>query len=150
MKYLNSNIRPRNAVTAFVVLILIIVSSCATKINFPASPVVPAAEPKAEVKKNREGAYVVKLDVANLALPERLTPSKRNYIVWVNTESQGVRNIGELKNRSGMFANRGKASFEGSIAVKPTQIFVTAENRSDLQFPGDHTVLRIDMLRIKK
>ncbi|MCC5937913.1 MAG: hypothetical protein JJU34_11590 [Lunatimonas sp.] len=125
-------------------------SSCGPKIYFPVSAVVPAAEPKADIKKTKEGAYRVKLDVNNLALPERLSPPKRNYVVWVNTETQGVRNIGELKNRRGMLANTGKASFLGTVPEKPTQIIVTAENNPNVQFTGDHTVLRSDVFRIKK
>lgn len=127
-----------------------LVVSCGPKIYFPVSAVVPAAEPKADVKKTKEGEYQVKLDVNNLALPERLSPPKRNYVVWVNTETQGVRNIGELKNRRGMLANTGKASFVGTLSEKPTQIIVTAENNPNVQFTGDHTVLRSDTFRIKK
>lgn len=150
MKNVNSNYRILKASLPLLLMFLFVASSCSTKIYFPDSPVVPGADPKAEVKKNKEGEYVVKLNVNNLALPERLSPPKRNYIVWVNTESQGVRNIGELKNRRGMFSNTGKASFEGSIPVRPTQIFVTAENRTDIQFAGDHTVLKSEVFRIKK
>ncbi|EON74929.1 hypothetical protein ADIS_4623 [Lunatimonas lonarensis] len=124
--------------------------SCGPKIYFPVSPVVPAAEPKAEVKKTKEGEYSVRLNVNNLALPERLTPPKSNYVVWVNTEGSGVRNIGELKNRRGMLANTGKASFEGTLPERPTQIIVTAENNPNVRFTGDHTVLRSDVFRIKK
>lgn len=150
MKNMNSNYRMLKASLPILLMVLFVASSCSTKIYFPDSPVVPGADPRAQVKKNKEGKYVVKVDVNNLALPERLSPPKRNYVVWVNTEGQGVRNLGELKNRRGMLSNSGKASFQGNIAVKPTQIFVTAENRADLQFPGEHTVLKSDVFRIKR
>jgi predicted small lipoprotein YifL len=151
MKNVNSNFPlQRIFLPPFLLMALFMAASCSTKIYFPESPIVPGADPKAEVKKNKEGDYVVELDVNNLALPERLTPPKRNYVVWVNTEGQGVRNVGELKNRRGMFSNSNRASFEGSIPLRPTQIFVTAENNTDLQFPGEHTVLKSDVFRIKK
>lgn len=150
MKNMNSNYSLIKASLPFLLMVLLVVSSCSPKINFPVSRVVPAAEPKASVNKNKEGEYVVKVNVNNLALPERLSPPKRNYVVWVNTEAQGVRKIGELKNRRGMLSNTGKASFEGSIMEKPTQIIVTAENNADVQFTGDHTVLKSDVFRIKK
>lgn len=150
MKNLNSNFLISKAVLPLFLIALLVVSGCSTKIYFPASPVVPAAEPKATIKKNKEGEYVVKLDVNNLALPERLSPPKRNYIVWVNTETAGVQPIGELKNRRGMFSDTGKASFEGNILSRPTQLFVTAERSANVRFAGDHTVLKSDVFRTKK
>ncbi|WP_209331723.1 hypothetical protein [Lunatimonas salinarum] len=134
----------------FVLSVGFLVGSCGPKVYFPVSSVVPAAEPKAAVKKTKEGAYEVKLDVTNLALPERLSPPKRSYVVWVNTERQGVVNIGELRNRRGMLANTGKANFVGSLSEKPTQIIVTAENDPSVQFTGAHTVFRSDIFYIKK
>lgn len=150
MKNVKSNFQLVGASLPFLLMVLFMAASCSTKIYFPESPVVPGADPKAEVKKNKEGEYVVKLNVNNLALPERLSPPKRNYVVWVNTEGGGVRNIGELKNRRGMFSNSNRASFEGNIPVRPSQIIVTAESNPDLQFPGEHTVLKSDVFRIKK
>ena len=73
---------------------------------------------------------MVNLDVSNLTLPDR-TPPKRNYVVWVNTETEEVRNIWELKKRRGMFCKMGKASFEESIPVNPTRILVMAESNAD-------------------
>ncbi len=128
---------------------MLLFSSCSKRISFPPSAVVPGVEPKAKVKKTDDGDYRVSLDVNHLVRPEQLSPPKKHYVVWINTENQGVRNIGELKNRSGMMANTRKASFERTIGFKPTQIFVTSENSTDVQFPGDETVFRSETFQTK-
>ena len=134
----------------FMVFIFILgLGSCSTKITFPVSNVVPAAEPKASVKKTNEGDYVVKLDVNNLALPERLSPPKKHYIVWVDTENQGVKNLGEISNNTGIFRNRGRASFETSTLFKPSMIMITAENNLEIDYPGSHVVLKSRPFELK-
>jgi len=134
----------------FMVFIFILgLGSCSTKITFPVSNVVPAAEPDASVKKSKEGDYVVQLDVNNLALPERLSPPKKHYLVWVDTENQGVKKLGEISNNSGIFRNRGRASFEESTLFKPTLIMVTAENDLEIDYPGGHVVLKSRPFELK-
>jgi hypothetical protein len=101
------------------------------------------------VNKTSEDEYRVRLEVSGMALPERLTPAKKHYVVWIETEGQGTRNIGELRNNRGMMANRSRASFESTTRFKPTQIFVTAENSTNLQWPGDHVIFRSNVFRVK-
>lgn len=128
---------------------MLLFSSCSKRISFPPSAVVPGVEPQAKVKKTDDGDYRISLDVNHLVRPEQLSPPKNHYVVWINTEDQGLKNIGELKNRSGMFANTRRASFERTIGFKPTQIFVTSENSTDVQFPGDQTVFRSETFQAK-
>ena len=130
-------------------IFILALGSCSTKISFPVSNVVPAAEPDASVKKSKEGDYVVKLDVNNLALPERLSPPKKHYIVWIDTESQGIKKLGEISNNTGIFRNRGRASFETSTLFKPSMIMVTAENNLEIDYPGDQVVLKSRPFELK-
>lgn len=132
-------------------LILLIVwgfTSCSTKITFPVSAVVPAAEPAAKIAKNKEGVYELELNVNNLALPERLSPPKKHYLVWIDTD-QGIKKLGEMSNNSGMFRNRGKAAFEATTQYRPTIILVTAENDLEINFPGSHVVLKSRPFEVK-
>lgn len=147
---MNSPIHIRNIFFSLLFLTLFLgVGACSNKITFPVSSVIPTAEPNARVNKTSEGEYRIRLDVSGLALPDRLTPSKKHYVVWIESEGQGTRNLGELRNNRGMMANRSKASFEATTRFKPTQIFVTAENSTSLQWPGDHEILRSNVFRIK-
>ncbi|MFO7825024.1 MAG: hypothetical protein R6V72_13875 [Cyclobacterium sp.] len=136
---------------SFFILILLIFggfTSCATKITFPVSAVVPAAEPSAKISKNKEGAYELELNVNNLALPERLSPPKKHYLVWIDTD-QGIKNLGEIANNSGIFRNRGKAAFEATTRNKPVMILVTAENDLEIDYPGSHVVLKSRPFEVK-
>ncbi|MEX2565337.1 MAG: hypothetical protein WD431_05305 [Cyclobacteriaceae bacterium] len=137
-------------VAFFIFLILILgLESCSPKITFPVSTVVPAAEPEASVKKTKDGEFIVTLEVNNLALPERLSPPKKHYLVWVDTENQGVKKLGEISNNTGIFRNRGRAGFEKSTLFKPTMIMVTAENNLEIDYPGGHVVLKSRPFELK-
>ena len=121
--------------------------ACSTKVTFPVSSVVPAAEPVASINKTKEGAYQVNLD--NLALPERLSPPKKHYIVWIEATGQGLIKLGEIANNSGMFKNRGKASFEKETMYKPTMLLITAENSLDISYPGSNVILKSKPFELK-
>lgn len=123
--------------------------ACSTKVTFPVSSVVPAAEPVASINKTKEGAYLVKLDINNLALPERLSPPKKHYIVWVEAPGQGLIKLGEIANNTGMFKNRGKASFEKETMYKPTKLLITAENDLDINYPGSTVILKSKPFELK-
>ncbi|WP_154857005.1 hypothetical protein [Cyclobacterium xiamenense] len=128
----------------FIVFTLLIAgfTACSTKITFPVSRVVPAAHPEAKVTKAKDGTYEVALNVSHLALPERLSPPKKHYLVWIDTPEQGVKKLGEIANNSGIFSNRGKASFEASTSFRPNLILVTAENSLEVAYPGTHVVFK--------
>ncbi|MDN3686487.1 hypothetical protein [Cyclobacterium jeungdonense] len=143
----NSTSSFRNSFIA--VLLIFSFAACSTKITFPVSRVVPAAEPEAKVSKTKEGTYDISLNVSNLALPERLSPPKKFYMVWIDTPDQGIKKLGEIANNSGIFRNRGKAAFEASTLYRPNMILVTAENSLEVAYPGSHVVLKSRRFEIK-
>jgi hypothetical protein len=57
-----------------------------------------------------------------------------------NDESM-VKNIGRINSDSKLLSSKLKASFETVTAIKPTKIFITAEDNSDTQYPGTQFVL---------
>ena len=50
------------------------------------------AQDKVKVKKDGISNYKISLDVIRLAEPQRLSPSKAMYIVWMETEQNGRKN----------------------------------------------------------
>ncbi len=138
-----------SSINFILVLVFFSFAACSTKITFPVSRVVPAAEPDARVSKTKEGTYELSLNVSNLALPERLSPPKKFYMVWIDTPDQGVKKLGEIANNSGIFRNRGKAAFEASTLYRPNMILVTAENSLDVAYPGSHVVLKSRPFEVK-
>jgi hypothetical protein len=132
---------PRMLYSRIIAIILVIgvvffFGSCSRKIAFQTSSVVPAAEGTVKVKKDNNNNYHIEVEIANLAEPNRLQPAKKTYVVWMETDLEGAKNIGQINSSSGFLSKRLKASFDAVSAIKPTRIFITAEDEGTVQYPG--------------
>jgi hypothetical protein len=116
-------------------------SSCARKINFQTSSIVPAARGDVKVKKDNNNNYHIQIALNNLAEPKRLEPPKNTYVVWMQTGENISKNIGQINSSGGFLSNKLKASFETVSSIKPTRIFITAEDDPTIQYPGMQIVL---------
>lgn len=119
-------------------------TSCTKKISFLSSSVVPAAQGTVKVKTDSNKNYAIQIEIANLAEPERLQPPRQMYIVWMVTDQEMTKNIGQIKTSSGTFSKNLKASFETVTSFRPTKIFITAENDPNIQNPGWEIILSTD------
>jgi hypothetical protein len=130
-------------ISLFTVMVVIFLSlnSCAKKINFQTSPVVPAARGTVKVKKDDNKNYRIRINLLNLAEAKRLPTSEKTYVVWMESDQQAVKNLGQLNSGRSMLSKKLKASFETVSPVKPTKIFITAEDNSSVQYPGNELVL---------
>lgn len=126
-----------------IALILIAISlySCSQKLQFLRSTVVPAAEGKVKIKKDDNKNYALDLNIVNLAGPEKLLPPKKHYLVWMETERNTFKNLGQLKSSDGLFSNKLKASLSTVTPFQPKRIFITAENDATINYPYGVTVL---------
>lgn len=130
----------RMSAAGAVFVFLLIAQSCATKIPFTTSTVVPTADGSVKVSKDNNNNYSVDINIKHLANPNRLVPEKSMYVVWAETQN-GTRNIGRLNTSSGMLSSTLKSSLKTVLPYKPTMIFVTAENDAAIQYPGQQVVL---------
>lgn len=132
-----------NASLGCLVAIAIFLSftSCAKKAVFQTSSVVPAARGEVKVKKDNNKNYLIKVNVVNLAEPERLTPPNKNYVVWMVTENDGYKNIGQMNMSTGLFSKTLKGSLKTVSTFKPVKFFITGEDESVAQYPGMDAVL---------
>jgi len=119
--------------------------SCATKATFPVSNVVPAADGYVKVKQDKNDNYEIQVKVKHLAPPERLNPPQDTYVVWVETASSGVENIGQLDVSSSMVSDTRKGSLETVSSYKPEEVFITAESSPNVQYPSLQEVLRAEV-----
>jgi hypothetical protein len=126
---------------AIFLIATILLQSCAHKIGFAASSVVPAAEGSVKVKKDNNNNYNIDLSLIRLAEPKRLSPPKEVYVVWMETEQNGTKNIGQLKTSNSLLSKTLKSSLTTVSSFKPTRIFITAEDDANIQYPGGVTVL---------
>lgn len=120
---------------------LFIVPSCSRKIEFETSSVVPAARGTVKVKSDDNKNNAVKIELINLAEPERLDPPRQMYMVWMTTDQGSTKNLGQIKTSTHTFSKTLKASFEAVTTFNPTKIFITAEDNANVETPGWPVVL---------
>jgi hypothetical protein len=115
--------------------------SCTTNAKFETSSVVPAARGEVKVTKDKNNNYSIKVDLYNLAEPNRLTPPKKCYVVWMETNENVTKNVGQINTSTSMLSKTLKASFQTVSSSKPTKIYITAEDEANIQDPGTQLVL---------
>lgn len=142
MKFLKFNSLNRNILNGvFIIVILALFASCAKKINFAGSSVVPAARGFVKVKKDNNSNYNIKVELTNLAEVSRLQPPRQTYVVWMETDQQTTKNIGQIHSSSNMLSKKLKASLETVSSFKPIKVFITAEDDAAVQYPGTQMIL---------
>lgn len=145
MKMTQLNPFTKNALLGiFTILAIFTFSSCAKKMAFLTSPVVPAARGYVKVKNDNNKNYVIQIELSDLAEVTRLSPAKQTYVVWMVTDKEATKNIGKINSSTSMMSSKLKASFETVSAMKPTKIFITAEDDASIQSPGMQVVLSTD------
>jgi hypothetical protein len=135
---LNKQHMRTNTILLFLVGIMniFLITSCSQKIAFQSSSVVPAAEGTVKIKKDNNENYTIKIELINLTTPDRLQPPMNTYVVWMESDQAYVKNIGQINSSTNFLSNRLKSSFETVSSIKPTKIFITAENDGTVQYPG--------------
>lgn len=127
---------------SFLFFIIFSLASCARKLTFDVSPVVPAAEGTVKIKKSKNGNYLVNVKIKNLAGPKRLSPPRDVYVVWMQSDRNAPKNLGMIKTSSSLLSSTMKGELDATAITKPTGIFITAEDDGDTRFPGSQVVLR--------
>lgn len=143
MKTIKINKRPIGLFSAAILLIIaFIFPACARKMTFQTSSIVPAAEGRVKVKKDKNKNYNIDLSTIRLAEPSRLDPPKSIYIVWMDTDQHGTKKVGQLKTSSSLLSKTLKSSLKTSVPYNPTRFFISAENNADVTSPSGQIVLR--------
>lgn len=115
----------------------VMVNACATTSKFPVSGFVPAADISAKKKTDSNNNYMLEVTSRNLASADRLNPSGNNYSIWIVTDNQGIKNVGQLDIR-----NARKSTFKTSTPFDFNEIFITVEDQGDLSYPTGREVTR--------
>lgn len=142
MKSLKSTLFTKNYFTIMAIAVIIFsFSACAKKISFQTSSVVPAARGSVIVKRDNNSNYRIQIKLFNLAEVKRLDPPKQAYVVWMESDQQAEKNMGQINSSNSMLSKTLKASFETVTAFKPIKIFITAEDDAAVLYPGTQLVL---------
>ncbi len=116
--------------------------ACSKKMMFASSSVVPAAEGSVKYKKDKNNNYHIDLKVLHLANSNKLTPARSTYVVWMETESNGTKNLGQLKSSGSLLSSTLKGSLSAVTAFQPKSFFITAEDNANVSYPGSEVVLK--------
>ncbi len=121
--------------------LILALTSCAKKMTFSSSSIVPAATGSVKIKSDKNKNQTIQVNVTHLASPSKLSPPQNTYVVWMVTESNGTKNMGQLKSSGGLLSKTLKGSLKTVTSFNPTRFFITAEDNGNVQFPGSLTVL---------
>ncbi len=130
-------------------MMIIPFTSCAKKIDFLNSTVVPAAKGSVKVTMDNNKNYIIKIEVSDLAEVERVQPSKNTYVVWMETDQGNSENLGQLNSSTSFLSKRHNASLETASSYKPVKIFITTEEGVNTQHPGNLVVLTTENFKLK-
>jgi hypothetical protein len=126
------------------IMILPSIDSYAKKFSFLSSAIVPAARGYVKVTRDNNENYIIQLEVSNLAEVNRLQPSKHAYVVWMITDQEITKNIGQITSSTTFLSSKLKASYKTSSSSKPIKIFITAEDDAGTQSPNEQIILSTD------
>ena len=122
-------------------MMLLSFTTSSTKESFAASSIVPGARGYVRVKMNDLNNYAVNIRITDLMSVTQLQPPKHNYVVWMVSDQYITKNLGKLFSKTDAFPGKMKASFESITSLKPSKIFITAEDDATIQHPGVQVVL---------
>lgn len=128
--------------TWLVLCSLLMFSACAKKLHFASSIAVPAAEGLVKYKKDNNGNYAINVKISHLAPAKNLTPPRNTYVLWMETDQNGVQNLGQINPSSSLFSGKLKASLQAVTPYKPRSFFITAEDNSTIGYPGPQVILK--------
>lgn len=126
---------------ATVIAFLFFLSSCSKKIYFSNSSVEPAAQGSIKMAKDRNENYTLDINIVNLAPPERLQPPATIYLVWMDTEGNGTKNLGKITSSGNLLSKTLKGSLISVTRFKPTKIYITAETDPSVTAAGSFVVM---------
>lgn len=132
------------------VLMILGFNSCAKKTTATSSTVVadesskpfilPEEKGKMEVKRDANSNYVIQINISDLEAVKKMEPAREAYVVWMITENNQTKNLGQIEGANTWLSKKEKASFEAVTPLKPSKVFITAENDAMAQRPGSQIV----------
>jgi len=130
-----------NAKTSLLSLAVVIcINVYSQKVPFVNSTVVPGAEGTVKVKQDKNNNFTIDVSIINLAEPKQLTPPKKAYVAWIETD-HGTKNMGQVNSSNSLLSKTRKASLTTISTFKPKRFFITAEEDAKVDSPGTQTVL---------
>jgi len=122
----------------FVFLIVMLLCGLAWAGDVPlvASSLVPAASGKISYEHDRNRNIKLEIKTKQLAAPERLTPAKNSYVVWIRSNDGQTKNAGVLRINNDL-----EGSFTTTTPDKAFDVLITAEDSPAVSQPSGPEVM---------
>ena len=130
---------------SFLSTTLLTFNSCSKKIYFSTSSVVPAARGYVKIKKDKNKNYTIEISISNLAEVKRLEGDKKTYVVWMRSNNENAKNIGQINSDTKIFSQKLSSAFHTVSSARPTEIFITAEEDGTVTYPGNFMILSTEI-----
>jgi hypothetical protein len=108
----------------------------AGEIPLVASSLDPAAVGRISYEHDRNRNIKLEIKTQHLAAPERLTPAKNSYVVWIRSNDGQTQNAGVLRINSDL-----EGSFTTTTPVKAFDVLITAEDSPTVAQPSGPEVM---------
>lgn len=125
-------------------LALLWTAGCTQTVSFPGSPVVPGAEARAKITKDRNGNAEIDLRVKHLARPKSLFPPRAVYLVWAQSADGSVANLGRL-----VVDDELEGRFKAITPMRELRLLVTAEDDPLARLPSLQVVIATEVFRVR-
>ena len=125
----------------FLFIVALTIGACSSKMTFQDSSVVPAASGDVKVKKDKNKNYAITVNVRNLAEPKKLSPARNVYIVWMQSDRDLVKKLGQISVNTGIFNKSLSGQMTATETTQPTRVFITAENDAQTLNPSTEVIL---------
>lgn len=99
--------------------------------------ITPAAEGKVITNSDPNGNTEVEVQVKHLASPQKLTPPRQAYLVWVQARGKSPELLGVLRVNDKL-----EGSLKATTPYKVFDILVTGEDTLSPQTPSDMVLLK--------
>jgi hypothetical protein len=143
-----NNLKKKICLAFFIPMMVFLFSSCVTSVSFLNSSIVPAAQGTVKIKSDKNKNYAIQISVTDLAESKRLQPAKLTYVVWIVTDRDQTKNMGQLNSSRSAFSKQLKGSFKTVSSFKPIKIFITAEDDAGAQYPGTQVILTTNQFQL--
>lgn len=117
-----------------------IIASCSNTANFTVSEASPETEIKAKTRVDEDNNKVLTINAKNLESPESIDSSSRAYVVWIKTDENELRNLGELHSTA-----EETATFRTETPYEFREIIITAEERANVAEPSGTEIAKVEI-----
>ena len=114
-------------------------SACATGIPFMPSTASPAAVGAVHTELDSNGNAWVELELQHLALPGTLSPPRKTYVLWAESQFGRTVLLGQIK-----IAKDRSAEWQGTVPFEKFRMILSAEDIAWPERPREPYVVQTD------